>query len=275
MTEQALAPKYAIGTTIFIAGIKSERRKHDCPDCLGSEAMTVVAACGELHTVKCPRCQGGFYGLNFDDQIPRLDYTHYEPDVKEAKITGYCVNEYRDGKIKYSSATSANSAYSFDEGDIITSRETAEMIAAHKAREANEKEEATVEAMKASYFANLTLNDARLEVFRSELWTAHYHLGNIMGELRQLIDEAGDGASVEQLQKLISDHVRWSSQYHFDHMPLAPLFKAIESLTQDTTPLPVGHPIMAVRAAWHKLPEPVRYIISKELLELSQKKVGY
>lgn len=283
MEQQVLAPKYAIGQTIFSPRTKSERRKHDCPDCLGSQQWKTISPAGTEHTVKCPRCQGGYWGDGLGDKIPSLDFTHYEPEVVEMQITGYCVNEYGSGKVKYSSAINGSSSYSFDEGDIITARETAEMIAKHKALEANEKEAATIEAIRARVFSSLTIDDARLEVFRSQLWNAHYHLGNIMSELRDLLD-ANEGTSEEKLRELISDHVRWNTDYHFKHMPLAPLFKSvqamIEALDEKAVVLTENFPDLdtpgeAFRAAWWGLPEEVRIIVSEELTEAAKKRIGY
>lgn len=280
---EQLTPKYQIGQTIYASHTESEQRLHDCPDCLGAKVWQITSPAGETHTVKCPRCGGGFYGLNFDDKIPSLAYRHFVPKVRELTITGYCVNEYNSGKVKYTSATSSHSSYNFDEADIITDRAVAEMIAQSKADKANEEESRTIEAMRGRAFANLTLEDARLEVFRSQLWNAHYHLGTIMQELRDLLDES-EGCSEEKLREKITDHVRWNSDYHFKAMPLAPLFKGvqamIEALDEKAVVLAENFPSLEdpgekLRAAWYALPEQVQIIVSEELTEAAKKRVGY
>lgn len=273
MEQQVLAPKYPIGQIIFMARTKSERRKHACPDCNDTKQWKAISPAGAEHTVKCPRCQGGYWGDGIGDKIPSLDFTHYEPEVVELKITGYCVNEYNSGKVKYSSATSTHSSYSFEEEKIITEQQVAENLAKLLAAEANEKEQATIEYLVGRHFAHLTIDDARLEVFRSEMWHAHYHLGNIISALRELLEQS-EGWDEETLRKEITDKVRWDFGYHFEHMPLSPLFKAVERLIVAPEE-EASAAVFALREAWDKLPEPVRVVVSEELLAVARKRVGY
>ena len=86
-----LTTKFDMGQTVWHANITTERRRHPCPDCLGSKVWTATSPAGATFEVACPRCSAS-YQSNCDLS---LDYSWRVPSARKLTI----------GKINASTAT--------------------------------------------------------------------------------------------------------------------------------------------------------------------------
>jgi hypothetical protein len=74
--------KFDVGDTVFHANITTERRRHPCPDCLGSREWACTSPAGGTFKVPCPRCGGGYQS----NHALSLDYSWWVPSAQRLTI---------------------------------------------------------------------------------------------------------------------------------------------------------------------------------------------
>ena len=77
-----ITTKYSIGDTVFHASTTTDRKRHPCPDCLGSRKWEAKSPAGREYTFGCPRCSGGYRS----DHDSSIDYTAFVPSIQRLTI---------------------------------------------------------------------------------------------------------------------------------------------------------------------------------------------
>lgn len=63
MTTTLPTPRYAIGATVYLARVTTERADETCPDCLGKRIWHAVLPSGEELDFECPTCTRGYAAM--------------------------------------------------------------------------------------------------------------------------------------------------------------------------------------------------------------------
>jgi hypothetical protein len=121
--------KYSIGDVVYFATTTKERRRHACPDCLGSEKWSVTSPAGTEYSIACPRCTRGYLA----DRDLSLDYTVYAPVVTRLTIGSVQFNSaagsYDSGTRYMCTETGVGSGSIYDEDRLFETEEGAHAAA--------------------------------------------------------------------------------------------------------------------------------------------------
>jgi hypothetical protein len=132
-----ITTKYSEGETVYFASTVSEKRKHDCPDCLGKKEWGVTSPSGTDYTFQCPRCAAPY----MHNSSLSLAYQAYVPSAQKLTI----------GSVQFNTATTAwdkgarymcyetgiGSGAVYNEEALFYTESAALEYAAHKAEEQN------------------------------------------------------------------------------------------------------------------------------------------
>ncbi len=242
----AFAPKYAIGDKFYAATTKTERRKLDCPDCLGEKSFKVVAPSGDEFSMNCPRCSGDTWMRD----VPDLTFNHHVAEVIADEIKGYCVNEYGEVGVRY-----RGSRLNVPEGDMIVDEATARAKAEVMAAELNDKAEATPVRIHHKALGNLKLREATLDTFKNGLydsWGAFRHLREAVDEV--IGNEDGGYGSRSDIVSYLEDRLGTTHRYEFVFKGFTRAMEAVVALVhadEEASPVILAN----LREQWKALPE--------------------
>jgi hypothetical protein len=154
-----ITTKYSEGDTVYFASTQSEKRKHDCPDCLGQKKWKTVSPAGGAYEFDCPRCAASY----LSNSKLSLVYQAYVPAVSKLTIGSVQFNTaegaYDQGARYMCRETGVGSGTVYNETDLFISESNAMDAARLKAEEQN----ATIPVIVERYNATLKLSDYQLE----------------------------------------------------------------------------------------------------------------
>jgi hypothetical protein len=154
-----ITTKYSEGDTIYFASTQSEKRKHDCPDCLGERKWKTVSPAGGEYEFDCPRCAAPY----MSNPKLSLAYQAYAPFVSKMTIGSVQFNTakgaYDQGARYMCRETGVGSGAVYNEADFFTIESDAMDAAQLKADEQN----ATISIIVERYNATLKISDYQLE----------------------------------------------------------------------------------------------------------------
>jgi hypothetical protein len=242
----SLAPKFNVGDTFYVASTDRERRKLDCPDCLGEKVFRVVAPSGDEFTLDCPRCSGNTWVRD----VPSLEYDHHIPKVRSDVIVGYCVNEWGEQGIQYrgKSHTVKESALVTDEAIALKNAETL-------AASLNAKDAADPVRIHHKALGSLKLKEAVLETFKSGLydsWSAFRYLREGVDEIIE--NESRDYGDRESIVSSLEDRLSQTQRYEFVFKGFTRAMEAVVALVNADADKE-AEILTALREHWSKLPE--------------------
>ena len=241
------APRYNIGDKFFIPTTKTEKRRLDCPDCLGEKKFKVIAPSGDEFTMDCPRCNANSYTRD----IPSLDFTVYEADVLEREITSYTVNAYGKQGVEYRS----QSGHVVEESSLIDNFDAAMAAAKILAADQNEKAAATPERMQKMELGSRKLHEATLDQFKSGLyasWSAFRHLRETVDEI--IADESSEYDTRSQIVEALEEKLSSTMRYTFIFEGFTRAMEAVVALAaadEEDVPAIAEN----LRKQWRALPE--------------------
>lgn len=254
-------PRYAIGDTVWTAGIETESAKFPCPDCLGTGKWEITTPAGTKAEMSCLRC-----GSWSSTDLPDLTYVTASPVVREHRISGVTI-DLKDG-VEYRTGTATlreSGAYS---APIYASKESAMAAARILAVAKNAAIQATPQVMEKKNFSLSTLTDARFNQFKNHIWTSFYRYRRLRENLTEMLGETPE-LNAKGWREAISEAVAWEDHpIHTSATPIEKLVKAVERLIADPQPAPGSDVqvelIEAVALAYAEIPVFTRRVLLGE-----------
>ena len=194
-----IVTKYSVGDVVYFASTVSTRKKHDCPDCLGTRKWSAQSPAGGTFEFACPRCSASYQS----DRDLSLDYTAHEPTAGRLTIGSIQVNTapgaYDHGNRYMCVETGIGSGSVYNEDRLFETE--AEALAA--AKELADEQNATTEWIVQLYNKTLALSDyqiesAKFKLAEDEARNARSSLWNL-GYLFEQIKDAGDKDEILEL----------------------------------------------------------------------------
>lgn len=198
--------KYSVGDVVYFASTVSTKKRHNCPDCLGTRKWSAKSPAGGEFEFACPRCSASYQS----DRDLSLDYTAYEPTASRVTIGSIQVNtapgSYDHGNRYMCVETGIGSGSIYDEDRLFETEDEALAAAQALADEQNAKTEWIVQL----YNKTLSLSDYQIESAklklaedvarnaRSSLWNLDY-----------LFDQIKDAMGKDE----ILEHVEYYREY--------------------------------------------------------------
>lgn len=198
--------KYSVGDVVYFASTVTERKRHDCPDCLGTRKWTAQSPAGGEFEFACPRCSASYQ----NDRDLSLDYTAYAPTAGRLTIGSIQVNtapgSYDHGNRYMCVETGVGSGSVYDEARLFDTEDAALAAAQAMADEQNAKTTWIVE----QYNRSLSLSDYQIEnaklktadEARSRAQSMLWNVGHLFSEIR----EADDKEAIIDLIDWYGDH---------------------------------------------------------------------
>jgi hypothetical protein len=189
-----ITTKFSVGDTVWHAGTTTDRKQHDCPDCLNTRKWQGASPAGSEYSFACPRCSTRY--SSFDDL--RLDYTAHVPFVSKRTIGSVRVDTHpgswgdQEPHSYMCAETGVGSGAVYRESDLFATEEEALKAAEAKAALANANSEWIVKLYNKSLeISDYQLENAALKAAKDEAARARSMLWNLHN-LFATISEAGD-----------------------------------------------------------------------------------
>lgn len=198
--------KYSVGDVVYYASTVSTKKKHDCPDCLGTGKWSAQSPSGGEFEFSCPRCTSSYQ----HDRDLSLDYTAYEPVAGRLTIGSIQVNTasgaYGHGNRYMCVETGIGSGSIYDEARLFETEAAALAAAQVLADEQNSKIEWIVER----YNRTLSLSDYQIEGVKLKMAEeAKSRASSMLWNLEYLFSQIEDADDKEA----ILEHVEWYRKY--------------------------------------------------------------
>ncbi|MDR7032396.1 hypothetical protein [Mesorhizobium sp. BE184] len=120
-----LTTKYSVGDVVYHASTTSEKKRHPCPDCLGTTKWKATSPAGGEYEFACPRCAAQY---NSDRDL-MLDYSAFVPYVQKLTIGSIQVNTakgaYDEGARYMCLETGIGGGSVYDEARLFPSEDEA------------------------------------------------------------------------------------------------------------------------------------------------------
>jgi len=149
--------KFGIGDRVWFASITTEKRSHDCPDCLGSREWEATSPAGATFKFNCPRCTAHYQG-NSD---LNLTYSWWVPAARQltvGQVRGY---HGPDGKNEYMCHETGIGSGSVYGEDLLFATEEEALAAAQAKANVNNADKSGWVAKQ--YDKTLSLSDYQLK----------------------------------------------------------------------------------------------------------------
>jgi hypothetical protein len=187
--------KYGVGDVVWRAGITTESRAHQCPDCLGEKKWSCRSPAGGEFEIPCPRC-GDVYQ---SDRALSLKYAWWVPTTERLTIGSIQAgvgnpDSYDYGNRYMCLETGVGSGTVYGEADLFPTKE--EALAAAQAKADLNNADASGWVAKqyegSLKFSDYQLKDALVKSAESRAWSANYRLQTLLQDLAEAetLDEA-------------------------------------------------------------------------------------
>lgn len=202
-----ITTKYSVGDTVFRAGTVPTRKKHPCPDCLGTRKWKATSPAGSGYEFGCPRCSASY---NARDELT-LDYTAHVPTVERLTIGSIQVNtapmSYDTGNRYMCNETGVGSGTVYSESDLFDNEESAKLSAEFKANEVN----TTSEWITALYNKSLAISDYELDsAALKEAKEAESRARRMVYGLEDLFGQIAEANDKEAILEAVKDYRDYS-----------------------------------------------------------------
>lgn len=202
----SIETKYSVGDVVYFASTVSTRKKHDCPDCLGTRKWSAQSPAGSTFEFACPRCTASYQS----DRDLSLDYTAYAPAAGRLTIGSIQVNTapgaYDHGTRYMCVETGVGSGSIYNEDRLFETE--AEAMAAAQALA--DEQNTTTDWIVQLYNKTLTLSDYQLESAKLKLAEdAKSRAGSMLWNLGYLFDQIEEADGKDS----ILEHVQYYREY--------------------------------------------------------------
>lgn len=197
-----LTTKFSVGDTVWFATTTTEKRRHDCPDCLGEKVWKCISPAGGEFTVACPRCSAAYQS----DRDLSLDYAVMAPAARRLTVglvraSSHQGDGYGEGNEYMCNETGIGSGSLYKEDRLFATEAEALAAAQAMADETNQNPEFWVAKQynKTLKFSDYELKDAVMEA-------AQHSARRAWSEVRYLVDDLEDAFSLDDVKERIQ---RW------------------------------------------------------------------
>ena len=201
--------KYSVGDVVYFASTISTRKRHDCPDCLGSRKWSAQSPAGGVFEFGCPRCAAPYQ----NDRDLSLDYTAYEPTAGRLTIGSVQVNTapgaYDSGNRYMCRETGVGSGTIYNEDRLFETEEDALKAAKTIADEQNLKTDWIVQL----YNKTLSLSDYQIESAKLKLAEdAKSRAGSMLWNLGYLFDQIEEADDKDSILEHVQNYREYDWQ---------------------------------------------------------------
>ncbi len=195
-----ITTKFSIGDTVYHAWMTTERKRHPCPDCLGTRKWSAKSPAGREYEVDCPRCSTTY----LSDRDLSIDYSAFAPAVQ--RLTIGQVEAHAGGsesKNKYMCAeTGIGSGTIYYEHDLFETEAEALEAASVKAKIATAETPWVVEQYnKTLRVCDYQLSDASLKTDNDRLMQKRITLDYIIQDIRSCTSIEEVQAEIDKFDK--------------------------------------------------------------------------
>jgi hypothetical protein len=192
-----IATKFSIDDKVWCARIRTEKRQHPCPDCLGAKEWAVTSPAGTAYAFRCPRCSAR-YAANHDSS---LDYNVYIPHADNLTIGSVRIDTSdRERPVSYMCReTGVGSGSVYDECKLFPTQEEAIAFAQTEADEANAKTKWVVDQYKDS----LEVSDYQLTAAKE--FAAERAAKRKLEKLEDVFDELQEAEDMETVRRILGN----------------------------------------------------------------------
>ena len=194
--------KFGIGDVVYTSGTTTERRQHDCPDCLGSRKWLARSPAGAEIEFDCPRCGGGYQS----NSKLSLSYSWHVPAVArrtigQIKALAGVRSDWDRGHEYMCHETGIGSGSLYREEDLYATEEEARVAAQAKADAANADPQGWVAQQYEGSLklSDYQLKDAQVEAADMARISAEVGLGMLLDDLRAAED-------MTDIRQIIASH---------------------------------------------------------------------
>lgn len=201
--------KYSVGDTVYWASTISDKKRHDCPDCLGERKWKATSPAGTDYDFGCPRCSNTY----ISERDLSLEYSAFIPCVRKLTIGSIRLDTKPfsgDCQVQYMCLeTGVGGGQIYNETDLFESEDVALVAAEAKAAATNVGTEWIVKLYDRSLkLSDYQMNNAVLEMAKEERLKARSMIWNIE-DLFGSIKEADDK---DAILELVDDYQRYSGE---------------------------------------------------------------
>lgn len=223
-----IAPKYSVGTTVYVPDVERETEQLPCPDCLGTKTWRVTTPAGTTAECECMRCSTRYHIAD----LPSLTRVIYKPLAKPFTIGKIETSTHpwsRDDKVTYYSGPNGGSTWG--ESKVHETPDTALLVAKVIAAELQAKEDAKPASIEAARLARLTVRIADFEQTKKSRWDSWWAYRHLADDVRDAI-ESEDETTVEELMQALEEHLSFAAKYR----DLPDVGQALKTIRAHATP---------------------------------------
>lgn len=186
-----ITTKYSVGDTVFHASTTTTRKRHPCPDCLGSQKWEAKSPAGRVYEFGCPRCAGGYRS----DNDSSIDYTAFIPATQRLTIGQVRAQVGHDPHNEYMChETGIGGGSVYYEKDLFPTEAEALVAATAKAAASNVQIPwAAEQYSKSLQISDYQLSDASIKGERDRL-------SKIRTTLSYIIEDIRNCTTIEEMQ---------------------------------------------------------------------------
>lgn len=183
--------KFSIGDTVYHAWTTTERKKHPCPDCLGSRKWLVKSPAGREYQFDCPRCSSSYQS----DRDLSIEYTIFTAAVERRTVGQVRAQSGPDSQNEYMCLeTGVGSGTLYREETLFATEEEALAAAEIRAALSN----AEVPWIAEQY--NKTLRVCDYQLSDASVKAEIDRLSKVRITLNYLVDDIRNCTSIEEVQ---------------------------------------------------------------------------
>ncbi len=189
-----ITTKYSVGDAVFHASTTTERKRHPCPDCLGSRKWLAKSPAGREYEFGCPRCADGYRS----DHDSSIDYTAFIPSIQRLTIGQVRAQVGHEPRNEYMCReTGIGSGSVYYEKDLFPTEAEALDAATIKAAASNiQVPWAAEQYSKSLEISDYQLSDASVKAERDRL-------SKIRITLNYLVEDIRGCSTIEEVQREI------------------------------------------------------------------------
>lgn len=190
--------KFSIGDVVYFATTTTERKTHECPDCLGTRKWKAISPAGTEYTFDCPRCTSSYQS----EHRLSLNYTQFTPATR--KLTIGSVKTNNEGSVNENEymclETGVGSGSVYDEVRLFATEEEAMVVAKLLADEANS---GGVSWVKEQYDRTLEIKDYQLADGRDHL--EKKDLLSLQYKFRDLLHDIENCNNLDEVKNVVEE----------------------------------------------------------------------
>lgn len=189
-----ITTKFSIGDTVYHAWTTTERKKHPCPDCIGSRKWLAKSPAGREYSFDCPRCSSSYQS----DRDLSIEYTIFTAAVHRRTIGQVRAQSGPESQNEYMcSETGVGSGTVYREETLFATEEEALAAAEIRAALSN----AEVPWVAEQY--NKTLRVCDYQLSDASVKAEADRLSKVRITLNYLVEDIRGCISIEEVQREI------------------------------------------------------------------------